>query len=348
MIDQNTYLRDIQESRRFFTRIGISLMVLLVVWVSLQYAFSYLAFYLFPDVYNAWWFNWALSVVPLYGFGLPAFLLSFRGLEKGNHCPTYVSRGQTLEKPPFRFGHFCILAIIGFGLMYIGSLIGNGLMSLLSGLTGYDYQNSLTTAIEDSPTWVVLLCTVIIAPIGEELLFRKLLIDRTRRYGDAVSILISATFFALFHGNFFQFFYAFLLGMVLAYMYTWSGKIYWPIGLHALVNLMGGVVMPKLVSGLVLDEEILNSTNVDAVMEYVMENAEAFLILLLLELVIFGLMAAAVVLIICHICMHKIRLGRGEVSILSEHRAASVAATPGMIACALVFVLYMLMSVVPV
>ena len=49
-------------------------------------------------------------------------------------------------------------------------------------------------------------------------------------------------FFALFHGNFYQFFYALLLGMVFAWLYSSTGRIRYNIMLHMLINLMGGVL----------------------------------------------------------------------------------------------------------
>ena len=51
----------------------------------------------------------------------------------------------------------------------------------------------------------------------------------------------------MFHGNLFQFFYAFLIGVILAYVYTRSGKYLWCVAMHATVNLFGSVIVPALV-----------------------------------------------------------------------------------------------------
>ena len=61
---------------------------------------------------------------------------------------------------------------------------------------------------------------VIVGPIFEEWLFRKQLIDHTRKYGEKTAILLSGLAFGLFHMNLFQFFYAFLLGLMFGYVYT--------------------------------------------------------------------------------------------------------------------------------
>ena len=46
-------------------------------------------------------------------------------------------------------------------------------------------------------------------------MFRKLLIDRIVPFGQRVAVVVSGLAFGLFHGNFYQFFYAFSLGAVL-------------------------------------------------------------------------------------------------------------------------------------
>ena len=45
------------------------------------------------------------------------------------------------------------------------------------------------------------------------LLFRRLLVDRMVKYGEATAVLFSGLMFALFHGNLNQFVYAFTLGV---------------------------------------------------------------------------------------------------------------------------------------
>ena len=334
-----TYDRVKKDRRRHFTRVGISLAVLLVVTFVMQYVVLYLASWLLPHVVTAWWFNWVLSFLPLYGFGLPAYLLSFMGMERAERCHTYSSRGMTIEKPKFGVPHFLLMAVVGFGLLYIGNFIGTALMAILSALTGYDYQNALASIVDNSPTWMVFLGTVILAPIGEEFLFRKLLIDRTRGYGDVASIFISAAFFGLFHGNFFQFFYAFLLGIVLAYMYTWSGKIGWSIALHMLINLMGGVVMPWLIGQLNLEGDPMTDPTL----------LFDCLLALGIELVIFGLMLAAVVIVICLFCMRKVYVGKGNqpLTLTSDDTLLSTVFNAGMILAVVLYVLTMLLSLIP-
>lgn len=246
-------------ARETFSRLGLSLVLLTVGMTVGQYAISYLLLWLAPDAVYLWWPNWVVSVVPLYGIGLPLMYLVLRGLPPAPHNATCSGGFITYEKPAFTVGSWVRVLFMGFGCMYVGSIVGNLLMGLLSGLTGYAYANSLETVVGQSPVWATLLATCVIAPLGEELIFRKLFIDRARRFGDTAAILLSALLFGLFHANLFQFFYAFMLGILLAYVYTRTGKLSWCVAMHATVNLMGGVIIPAL-SGLLPDDLTVEPT----------------------------------------------------------------------------------------
>lgn len=354
MTDQQNFYEDVyaerlREGRRTYSRLGIAVTVLFAVFFVVSLIFVYGAHYLFPSLEGQWWFDWFCSIVPLYGFAMPAYMLCLRFVEKGAHDPNFVSRGYIYEKPKFHIGHFAIFLVVGWGLTYVGSYIGQGLMSWLSVLTGYDYENSLNSTIENSPTWMVFLCTVIIAPLGEEFLFRKLFIDRARRFGDAPAILMSGLLFGLFHGNFFQFFYAFMLGILMAYMYTYTGKFYWPVAMHMFINLMGSVVMPAIAELLKVEQmsEIDLSDN-EAYMEFLSEYGTEYALMMLLSLFIFGLMAAALVILICWICMRKVRLGKGEAPLRRGDSAVALICNVGIPLCIFLLCLVMIVNLIPV
>ena len=83
---------------------------------------------------------------------------------------------------------------------------------------------------------------VLIGPVLEELAFRKVLLDRLSCYSKKYTIILSGVMFGLFHTNLFQFFYACLIGIVFAYIYTITGKIRYTIILHMSVNFLHGIV----------------------------------------------------------------------------------------------------------
>ena len=120
-------------------------------------------------------------------------------------------------------------------------MVGLIITTILGNTITNEIVNPIEELIQNSSIYINLIIISIIAPIFEELFFRKLLIDRTIKYGATLSILLSAFIFALFHGNLNQFFYAFLLGAFFAYVYTKTGNIIYTILLHAFVNFYGSV-----------------------------------------------------------------------------------------------------------
>lgn len=126
--------------------------------------------------------------------------------------------------------------------MWIGNILGLAITAIISFFTPFEVINPVQTLINSTDIWLNLFLISIIGPIFEEILFRKLLIDRSIKYGAKVSILLSALIFGLIHGNLNQFFYAFLLGGFFAYVYIKTGEIKYTITLHIIVNMMGSVV----------------------------------------------------------------------------------------------------------
>lgn len=139
----------------------------------------------------------------------------------------------------FGFGKWLKAFAIGIFFMYTGNIVGTLLASLLGGAAAA--QNPLTNLMSGSSVALQLLVTCILAPIFEEFIFRRCLIDRLRRHGEKLAIATSAVCFGLFHGNLQQFIYAMLLGFVLGYVYTRTGKLRYTILLHMAINTMGNL-----------------------------------------------------------------------------------------------------------
>ena len=140
-------------------------------------------------------------------------------------------------------GGFLALVAISYACMIVGNLVGIGINTLISP-NSVNLIGDLASAAGLSVEMVV--AFVVLAPVFEELVFRKVLVDRVLPYGEWPAILFSGLTFGLFHGNLTQFFYATLLGMVLAYVYIRWGNILYTIGIHACINFLGGV-LPQLV-----------------------------------------------------------------------------------------------------
>lgn len=301
-----------QQAKRLFSCLGFGLVVLLAAHEGAQYILRYAAVQLAPSVIEQGWFYWALSFVPLYGVGLPALLWALRAVPPAPHR----NEDEQGTVPAFRAKWWFLILLVALGYMYIGSWIGESLMSDLSHLTGRDYQNSLATLVEETPLWMTVLGTVVLAPIGEEFLFRKVFVDRMRVYGDATAIVMSALFFALFHRNLYQFFYALLIGLLLGYLYTRTGKLWLSIALHMSVNALGGVIMPWVYEQLDLaamtEAELMTSP-----------------LAILLSVLIYGVQIAAVVLTI--VMRKRIVLKKSQVPVSRDSLVVAAWCAPGVV-----------------
>ena len=163
------------------------------------------------------------------------------------------------------FAAWLALLTITFAVTYIGNYIGIAVNAIISMITGKPVENQLQTLTEQTPFWANLLFVGILAPILEEIFYRKLVIDRLRRYGDLVAILVSGLLFGLLHGNFSQFFYACMAGFLFGYVYLYTGKLRYTIALHMTVNLVGGVFISEVSRH--LDMEALASGSIDAILQ---------------------------------------------------------------------------------
>ncbi|MBQ7279046.1 MAG: CPBP family intramembrane metalloprotease [Clostridia bacterium] len=163
---------------------------------------------------------------------LPVFFLFVKSLQR-----------QLPQKHSLSVGAFFALVCISYACMVVGNMVGMGVNVLVSP-GSVDLVAQLATASGLTPLTVV--AFVVLAPVFEELIFRKLLVDRVLPYGEWPAILLSGITFGLYHGNLTQFFYAALLGMVLAYVYIRTGNVLYTMGLHACVNFLGGV-LPLLI-----------------------------------------------------------------------------------------------------
>ena len=125
---------------------------------------------------------------------------------------------------------------IAFGLNYLSSLMA-------SALSKGEAENSIGQLLggDNIPAMIMV---AVLAPIFEELVFRKLIIDRTRRYGELMALVFSSVAFGLFHCNLYQVFYATALGLVLGYVYIRTGNVILTIIMHMCVNASSSVFAP--------------------------------------------------------------------------------------------------------
>ena len=179
-----------------------------------------------------------LSDVAIYCLGLPVLVLICRSLSTAQPASPAPRRKMN---PELMAGAVCL----SFGVMYGSNMLYLGIMTALTQLTGLPLNSQPTTDVVlgmSLPSRLILLC--VLPPILEELVFRKYLYTKLGGYGDRAYIFLSGLYFGLFHGNLNQFVYAFLLGMVLAWLYLTTGRVVWGMVVHAIINIFGSLLSP--------------------------------------------------------------------------------------------------------
>ena len=307
-------------AKQTFNRIGWALCAAVGSLIAVQIALNAIlrvSGLVAPESEGVGWVGWLASFLPVYACALPLGYCLLRRVPAEGHDGT-----------PLGGKNFLVFLLMCFPLMYAGNLIGTLLSALLSG--GAAENPLLGFAFDDNP--IKLLVMVVLAPLFEEWFFRKQLIDHSARYGEKTAILLSALAFALFHGNLYQLFYAFALGLLFAYVYVRTRRLRYPVLLHMIVNFMGTVVGPLVLSAVDMEalEQVQSGAMDEAALTALLPGVG---VLMLYGLVIIGLSIAGLVLLILR--AHRLVFLPAEEELPKEGRFQTVYANAGMILYAL-------------
>lgn len=287
--NRNPFFEWLKQARRDFSRIGASLCLMVVVWYALATVLEgalYAAVGGKGETPN--WVTYVGSGVPLYLIAMPIAVM-------------LMGKSTVIETRKFDMkpGLFFKLLLMCLPMMWAGSVFGSMLSMALSNGEATDRVADL--AMQTNIWNVVFL--VIVGPIFEEWLFRKQLIDHTRKYGEKTAILLSGLAFGLFHMNLFQFFYAFLLGLMFGYVYTRTSKLRYSTAMHMIINFNGGVLAPWILTRVDLDQldkvsQAAENGNVAAMEQWASQNATGLAIMLVYFLLYGAVILAGFVLLI--------------------------------------------------
>ncbi len=252
-----------------------------------------------------------------------AFLLHF--------IPKAAPKHQKiLPKEFFKFVFFA------FGASCIGNLITQFSINFVYFITGIEISDKVSAAIGSVAPWQSFVCVVLIAPITEEFLFRKLIIDRLHKHGEYLAILTSAVFFGLFHQNVYQILPTAAAGLILGYLYCKTGSYLAVTLLHAIYNFVGvfpTIFNAKLTEFADLTAEELSALPVEIYAEYRAAMAGYIIFMLIVAAInIFG-----IVLLIIN--RNKFSTENNAPSLLESDKREIVVRAPGIVAAAVVMIL---------
>lgn len=141
----------------------------------------------------------------------------------------------------------CVSGVcISLGVMVIGNFSSNFLVSLLDflGLTPVSSSMSIPNTLP--AILIYTLHVVVLGPLAEEFVFRGIILNTMRRFGDSFALLISAVLFSLFHGNLAQLPNTFIQGLVIGYFVLCTGSLWTGVIIHMANNAV--VVLFELVT----------------------------------------------------------------------------------------------------
>lgn len=177
------------------------------------------------------------NLVCYYLVGLPIFMLLTKNINY-KAAPLENPEGMTL-------GKLFKVAAVCYACALVCNFVSQYLVVLVNTARGMDLSKNninLGAVGNLSLFWSFILVGIAV-PILEENLFRRILYNKLSAYGDKVYILVSAITFSLFHMELEKFLYAFVCGLVLAYVYSKTQKLYCVAAIHIIINMMSVITM---------------------------------------------------------------------------------------------------------
>lgn len=318
----------VKENGKVFSKIGLSYFLGSIIICIVQMVFINVCRFSAPDFYAKYGF--LVAMVPMYLIAIPVMIFIIKR----------IPAQEAEEKKKMTGKEFFCIFLIAYAGMYLSNIFGNILASVIGAIKGNSVSNGFLNIATTNNLLVNFVIMVLCAPVIEEYIFRKLLIDRTRQYGDKVAIVLSGLMFGLFHGNLYQFCYAFVIGMVLAYVYTFYHDVKYCILLHMVINFMGSIIGILVIKGTGLAEIAAVADDSTAVMEAVTNHLGGILIFLLYFLFILAMVISGIVLFFVN--KKKIILKEGTEEINKGEGFRTIAWNAGMG----LYILYWLINII--
>ncbi len=318
------------------SKIGWATAALAAIWLALNYLIAY-AFYLagglFPESSCVEFYtdNYLIFNELALAVAIALSMLILQAVPRTD-----------VQREKISVGGFLKILVMCFGGGYIGNIIGTTILTFWNAFTGNSVGNEVAEAVTSTKPVILILCVAVMAPILEELFFRKFLVDRLRSFGELPAILLSAFLFALFHQSASQILYAFIIGVLLAYFYCRTGNYWLSVLIHGIFNMISGVLpglyLPRVTEFLNEITELANvdiSENTNIFTEYLIPLLEEYGLVLALfflhTFVVFIINITGLVLLMVNFKKFKAR--KGEHSLSFEDSFNITFKTPGIFVC---------------
>lgn len=315
-MEENMQMR-ISTAKACFSRLGGALILIVALTSATQFlvtaVVTVVLMMMERDINSIPWLMWVVTFAPIYVVGFPVGLAVIRKMPKDQSEPVPMGAKQFLS-----------VLLMCFPVMYVGAIVGNLLSQLLS--LGRAINTVENLAMDNS--LLKILVMVVLAPLFEEYVFRKQIIDRCARYGERTAVVFSGVIFGLFHMNLFQFFYACGLGLIFAYVYLKTRCLRYCVAMHMVVNFMGSVVAPWVVTQ--VDWDTLSNLSAQTLDEATL-SAVAPGVMLYMGYLLFILIAFVVGLVLLILKRKQVKFSPAEEELPKEERMKVVYGNVGVV-----------------
>lgn len=312
--------------KKHFSLLGLMYFLGALIIIGVQVAVSMLVLAFAPSLLDNPNLSLLVSMLPTYTIAFPLTSLLI-------HQVPGVQMKKHNMKPTQLLGAFAI----SYALMYLSNLAGQFFTNIIGIIKGSPVDDAIEDLVSELNPLTAFFVMVLLAPALEEWIFRKLLVDRTIRYGEGTAIFLSGLMFGLFHGNLNQFVYTFLIGAFWAFIYVKTGRLRYTIYLHMALNFMGSVGSLFFLGAISTLEGGSSAMNG---FHFLLGMLIPLAIVIPYLIVVFGLVISGIVLLVTN--WKRFRLIPAELFIPKEKRFSVIFLNAGMI----LYVLFWIIQIV--
>lgn len=181
----------------------------------------------------------AIVYASLFGMVIliPAYLFYLHRRRKKQDLPFVLERVNWIQSLS---AVAVVLGALGLTQLWMAILASFDPSSALGRLFADYMEKMILFDAATSVSALDFIATVLLVPVGEELLFRGIIQGELRRaFSPAVSVVGTTVLFALFHLDLIQGSYVLIAGLALSLAYHLTRNMAIPIGMHAIFNFIG-------------------------------------------------------------------------------------------------------------
>lgn len=221
---------------------------------------------------------------------------------------------------PFSVAFWGLLAAVG--LCMFSNIINSYILTFFTDI-GLEVPEAPQTMVNTPVSLALNLFTMAVLPaLLEEMIYRGYILRTLRPYGNLFAIIVSSLLFSLMHGNLRQIPFAFIVGLVLGFLYVSTNNIWLPIAVH------------------------FTNNAISVLMEYFSFSLSEEYVGVFYGLIIYGLVVVGIVssLILLIFCRKKLKIHRAATSLSLFKRVGAVLSSPLFVTAVLMYIFLLMME----